>query len=478
MQARMTVGLLVGNRGFFPGSLVEEGRKRILKVLNEMGADVITLSPADTKYGAVENLKDAEKCAKLFKEYADKIDGIIVTLPNFGDEGSAALAIRMSGLNVPVLVHAFADELGKMDVSHRRDSFCGKISLCNNLVQFGISFTDTKLHVEDPESKEFKEDIEKFFAICRIVKGVKGLKIGAIGARPAAFNTVRFSEKILEKYGISVVTVDLSEIIARAKSFESKSERVKHEFEKLRTTFNVKNVPGEALERMARLAAAINEWIENNGVKAMALQCWTALEMLYGVVPCAVMSLLSESLLPSACETDVMGALSMYVLQLASGKPSALMDWNNNYGDDPDKAVMFHCSNLPISFFQSCEMSYQQIIAGTVGVENAYGTCVGRISPGPATFLRLSSFDTEGTIAGFVAEGEFTDDPIETFGGYGVAKINNLRSLLHLIVKYGFEHHVAVSKSLVKDAVIEALENYLNWEIFTIGECSCHREEV
>lgn len=477
MAEKMTLGLLVGNRGFFPDWLVEEGRKRVLKVLEDMNVNVVTLSTEDTKYGAVENLQDAEKCARLFKEHAHEIDGILVTLPNFGDEGAAALAIRMSGLNVPVLVHAFPDELGKMDISHRRDSFCGKISLCNNLVQYGISFTDTTFHVESPESDEFKEDLEKFLAVCRIIKGLKGLRIGAIGARPAAFNTVRFSEKILERHGISVVTVDLSEIIARARAFESKSDRVVHELEKLKRTFNVKKVPSEALERMARLGAAINEWIEQNKVQAMALQCWTALEELYGVVPCAVMSLLSESLLPSACETDIMGALSMYILQLASGKPSALLDWNNNYRNDPEKAVMFHCSNLPVSFFKSCEMSYQEIIAGTVGAENAYGTCVGRISPGPVTFLRLSTFDDEGIIAGFVAEGEFTDDPIETFGGYGVARIENLRSLLRLITKYGFEHHVAANKSLVKEAIVEALDNYLDWEIFTVDGCQCHREE-
>ncbi|KAF2958449.1 fucose isomerase [Thermotoga sp. Ku-13t] len=476
MSEKMTLGLIVANRGFFPDWLVEEGRKRVLKVLNEMNVNVVTLSTEDTKYGAVESMQDAEKCAKLFKQHAEEIDGIIVTLPNFGDEGSAAMAIRLSGLKVPVLVHAFPDEPGKMDIKHRRDSFCGKISLCNNLVQFGIAFTDTTLHVESPESEEFRKDLEKFLAVCRIVKGLKNLRIGLIGARPAAFNTVRFSEKILEKYGISVVTVDLSEIIARARSFDSKSDRVVHELDKLTKTFNVKKVPSEALERMARLGAAINEWIEENRVQATALQCWTALEVLYGVVPCAVMSLLSESLSPSACETDVMGALSMYILQLASERPSALLDWNNNYGDDPEKAVMFHCSNLPVSFFKSCEMSYQEIIAGTVGKENAYGTCVGRISPGPVTFLRLSSFDNEGTIAGFVAEGEFTDDPIETFGGYGVVKIENLRSLLRLITKYGFEHHVAANRSRVKEAVVEALDNYLGWEIFTVDGCECHRE--
>ncbi|WP_041083053.1 L-fucose/L-arabinose isomerase family protein [Thermotoga profunda] len=474
MEKQMTIGLIVGNRGFFPGSLVEEGRKRILTVLEKNGVTVVTLSPEQTKYGAVENLEDAEKCAKLFKDNADEIDGIIVTLPNFGDERSAAAALRFSGLNVPVLVHGFPDELEKLDVKNRRDSFCGKISLCNNLVQYGIKFSDTTLHVEDPESAEFKKDLERFLAVCKIVKGLKNLRIGAIGARPAAFNTVRFSEKILEQYGISVETIDLSEIIARAKSFDSKANEVVQELQRLKDTFKPKRVPSEALDKMARLAATMREWIEQNKIKALAFQCWTALEEIYGIVPCAVMSMFSQSLIPSACEMDIMGALSMYILQLASGTPSALMDWNNNFGNDPEKAIMFHCSNLPICFFEKCEMSYQQIIAGTVGKENTYGTCVGKIAKGPATFLRLSSFDTQGTIAGVVAEGEFTNDNLKTFGGYGVAHIPNLRQLLSIITQYGFEHHVAVNKSLVMEAVKEALEKYMGWEILTTVCCDCH----
>lgn len=469
-----TIGLVVGNRGFFPGSLVEEGRKRILNVLEKNGVRVVTLSPEQTRYGAVENLEDAEKCARLFKDHADEIDGIIVTLPNFGDERSAAMALRLSGLNVPVLIHGFPDELSKLDIKNRRDSFCGKISLCNNLVQYGISFSDTTLHVEEPESDEFKYDLEHFLAVCRIVKGLKNLRIGAIGARPAAFNTVRFSEKILEQYGISVETIDLSEIIARANSFDSNSKEVVQQLEKIKDTFKPREIPSQALDKMARLAATMNEWVEGNKIKALAFQCWTALEEIYGIVPCAVMSMFSQSLIPSACEMDIMGALSMYILQLASGSPSALMDWNNNFGNDPEKAIMFHCSNFPICFFEKCEMSYQQIIAGTVGKENTYGTCTGKIAKGPATFLRLSSFDTEGTIRGIIAEGEFTEDDVKTFGGYGVARIPNLRQLLRIITQYGFEHHVAVNRSLVKEAIIEALEKYIGWDIFTADCCDCH----
>lgn len=465
IKRESVLGLLVGNRGFFPDPLVEEGRRRILAVLEGMGVKVVTLSPEDTKYGAVETYEDAAKCARLFRAHAEELDGVLVSLPNFGDERAVAAALRLSDLNVPVLIQAFPDEPGKLDLDHRRDAFCGKISLCNNLIQYGIPFSDTTLHVEAPESREFREDLQWFLAVCRIVKGLKNVKLGAVGARPAAFNTVRYSEKILESYGISVETIDLSEIIAQAQALDSQAQEVSRELGRLRDAFSPHGIPKQALDKMARLSVVLHRWIEENKIDALAIQCWTAMESLYGIVPCAVMSLLSESMIPSACEMDVMGALSMYTLQLATTSPAALMDWNNNFGDEQDKAIMFHCSNFPVSFFQRCQMSYQHIIAGTVGKENTYGTCIGRVAPGPATFLRLSTFDTEGMIAGVIAEGRFTDDEVETFGGYGVAEIRGLRALLRLITQNGFEHHVAVAKAHVAQAVREALETYVGWEL-------------
>jgi L-fucose isomerase-like protein len=459
------LGLIIGNRGFFPGALVKEGRTRVLAALEGAGVKVVALSPDDTKFGAVETRDDAAKCARLFCSHADELDGIIVSLPNFGDERAAADALRLADLDVPVLVQAFPDELGKLDPAHRRDAFCGKISLCNNLVQYGIPFSDTSLHVENPEGPEFREDLGRFLATCRVVNGVRGARLGAVGARPAAFNTVRYSEKLLERLGITVETLDLSEVIARAQRLDKKSQALNRELARLRDSLHPVGVADEALEKMARLSAVLGEWIAAEEIDAFALQCWTAIEEIYGIVPCAVMSLFSEALIPAACEVDVMGALAMHALRLAAGQPAALVDWNNNFGDEPTKVVLFHCSNLPCSFFNRCEMSYQHIIAGTVGKENTYGTVVGRVAPGPATFLRLSTLDTAGIIACLVAEGRFTSDEVNTFGGYGVAEIPRLRSLLRTIVQMGFEHHVAVTKAHVGEAVREALGTYLGWQL-------------
>jgi len=314
--------------------------------------------------------------------------------------------------------------------------------------------------------EDFARDLAEFAAVCRVVKGMRHVRLGAIGARPAAFNTVRYSEKILESHGISVEPLDLSELFAAAGKLGETDRKVTAKLAQIRAYIPTEGVGAEYIRRMAKLAVVIDDFARKNDLDACAVQCWTSMEENYGVVPCTVMSMMSNLLFPCACEVDVTGALAMYALQLASGTASALLDWNNNYGDDPDKCVMFHCSNAPKCFLQDPRMSFQDIIAGTVGEGNTFGTCVGRIRPGPMTFARFSTDDAEGLLTAYVGEGEFTDDELGTFGGYGVARIEGLQRLLRVICRNGYEHHAAVNLSSCSDVLHEAFTNYLGFNTY------------
>jgi L-fucose isomerase-like protein len=464
-KRKMTLGMIVGNRGFFPDHLARTGHQEMRAALEAAGVEVIALTEADSKYGAVETRQEAAKCAGLFAKHREAIYGVVVTLPNFGDERAIAETLRLAGLGVPVLVQATPDTPSKMTIRDRRDSFCGKMSACNNLTQYGIPYSLTTLHTEAPQSTEFRKDVEWFLAVCRVVKGLRRLRIGAIGARPAAFNTVRYSEKILERNGISVETVDLSEILGRVDRMKDDDASAQGKLASIKKYVEVQNIPDAALLKMAKLGAVIDGWMKETEVTISAIQCWTALEEYFGVVPCTVMSMMSNDGLSSACEVDIAGVVGMHALQLASETPSALLDWNNNYADDPDKAVCFHCSNLPKHFFQSVKMDFQEIIAGTVGKENTFGTCVGRVKAGAMSFARFSTDDLNGKIRGYVGEGEFTNDSLETFGGAGVVKIAQLQKLLRYICENGFEHHVAANFSTVAGAVHEATTKYFGWEV-------------
>ena len=462
----MTFGVIVGSRGFFPDHLAKSGRAEMIAAIEKAGYGVVAVGPEETKHGAIETRAEATRCAELFQKHRGQIDGVIVTLPNFGDERAVADTLRMAGLGVPVLVQATPDTPGRMTIRDRRDSFCGKMSVCNNLMQYGIPYSLTTRHTEAPDSDFFRNDLDWFAAVCRVARGLRRLRIGAIGARPAAFNTVRYSEKLLEANGISVETIDLSEILGRIARMHDQDPAAQAKLEQIRRYVSTNQVPAEALLKMAKLGAVVDGWMQETDVAISAVQCWTSIEEYFGVVPCTVMSMMSENLMSSACEVDICGVVGMHALQLASQTPSALLDWNNNYGDDPDKAVCFHCSNLPKHFFKEVRMDFQQIIAGTVGKENTFGTCVGLVKPGPMSFARFSTDDRTGAIRGYVGQGEFTDDPLDTFGGAGVVRIPKLQELLRYICERGFEHHVAANLALVAPAVHEAATRYLGWSVY------------
>jgi L-fucose isomerase-like protein len=469
----MTLGVIIGNRDFFPDVLVQEGRRDIINLLQSEGIEAVILSGSETKLGAVETWADAAKCAELFRTHRERIDGVLISLPNFGDEKGVADALRLSGLNVPILVQAYPDDLDQFHVERRRDAFCGKVSVCNNLRQYGLSYSLTSLHTVHPSSDSFKQDLQEFLSVCRVARGLRGARIGAVGARPNAFNTVRYSEKLFEASGISISTIDLSDVLGRAAKLCDTDANVQARIEEVRQYVDSSGVPSESLLRIAKLGVVLSQWMRDNGLHATALQCWSSLQQNLGVNSCTIMSMMSEQLMPSACEVDVAGAVAMYALQLASKRPSALVDWNNNYGGDPNKCVLFHCGNWAKSFLPDISIGTAPILGSTLGIENTYGALSGRTAAGPVTFARVSTDDRSGCIRSYVGEGLFTDDPLSTFGSRAVVQVDALQSLMRHICKNGFEHHVAMSASRCAAPLAEAFETYLGWDVHRHGKAAC-----
>jgi len=464
-EKEFSFGIIVGNRDVFPAYLSKDGRLEIIEVMKELGFDYVILGEDDTKYGVVETYEDAKKCAQLFKKNAEKIKGIILCLPNFSDEKAFANSIQLSELNVPVLIQASSDEVEKMSRKYRRDAFCGKISVCSVLYQYGIPFTLTENHTCPIKSEEFKQEVTRFEKICKVVDLIKHARIGQIGTRPNAFETVRYSEKILQFYGITVEPIDMSEIFGMIQRLDDNDSKVEEKIEFIRNYTPTKTFPEDGLLKLAKLAVVVEKWVIENELDGFAFQCWPSIEDNLGIVPCAVMSMFSEGLVPAACEVDVPGLVAMLILQEASDSPSAILDWNNNYGDDPDKMVLFHCSNLPKSFFQDTKMTIHPIISDQKGAEVTFGAIQGRIKSKPCTLLRMETDDIVGELKGIIVEGEYTDDPLNTYGGFGVVEIPDLQELLKKLCLGGFAHHVAATLNEVADIVFEALSTYFNLDI-------------
>jgi L-fucose isomerase-like protein len=431
MENKQTFGVIVTSRGIFPAELAVKERQNIIEKLKKMGFGCVILSEDTVPNGAVETYQDVKKCAQLFKENRDNIDGIIVILPNFGDEQAVVQSIDMSELN--------------------------------------ILFTNTTFHTCSIESEIFTKDIERFAGICRVIKGLRKARVGAIGARPEAFHTVRFSEKLLQAYGIKVVTVDLSEIFSITEKLDSNAKQIKEKIEAIKEYGQIPpDIPKANIIKQAKLSVTIDNWMEENELVASAIQCWNSVQQNYGCATCLSMSMMGEKGKPSACEMDIAGTISMYALNLASdGNPSGFVDWNNNYLNQQDKCVVTHCSNYPKSFMgNDIEISNLDVLGAALGPDNCFGGIKGRIAPGEFTYARISTDDTRGLIKAYVGQGCFTNDPLECDGGIGVCEIPRFQDLLDYLCQNGFEHHVAMNRSLCMDIVAEAFDKYLGWEVY------------
>ena len=468
-KERMCFGIIIGTRAYFNSELAKDVRKQLLRALADEGYDYVILPEDATPTGSssIETREDGLKCAELFRQNRDRIDGIIVSLPNFGFEIGIINAISVADLNVPILVQACDDENDKVDLDSRRDAFCGKISVCNNLYQYGIPFTDTTLHTYSIYSELLAKDINKFAGICRVVNGLRHARVGAIGARPAGFQTVRASEKLLQKSGITVVPVDLSEILGAARKIEDTDVELLKKLEEIKCYAVVPKEYNDKLVLQAKFGVAVERWIEANQIDAVAVQCWDSLEQNYGCAACVTMSMLGEKLLPAACEVDIAGAVSMYALTLAAQGQSALLDWNNNFAEDRNKCVCTHCGNFPKSFVRNdLKLGTLGVLGRTLGKVNTFGAVYGKVTKGDFTFFRISTDDTKGVIKAYLGTGEITDDPYGMDGCIAVTKVDNLQILMKHICKNGFEHHVAMVRNDVKNILNEAIEGYLGWNLY------------
>lgn len=468
MKTKSSFGIIVGTRGVFNPKLAEEGRNALVNKLESLGYGVV-IPPKDlTNAGAVETTAEGVKYARFFQQRREELDGIIVSLPNFGDELGIVNALSEASLDIPVLVQAEDDDTDKTGIAQRRDAFCGKISVCNNLRQYGIPFSDTTEHTCKVAGEEFTRDIDRFARICRVARGLKHARIGQIGTRPGPFQTVRVSEKLLQGSGITVVPVDFSEILIPAQRRDADSSAVKKKIEEIKAYGKIPSaIPEKNIVKQAALTVQIEEWIAANNIDACAIQCWTSVEENYGCAVCVSMSMMGDALLPSACEADVGGVVSMYALTLASGNASALLDWNNNYGSDRSKCVCTHCSNFPKSFVANpIEISNLDVLGSSLGYENSFGAVKGKVAAGPMTYFRMDSDDARGELRAYLGEGDFTDDPFPMDGGIAVCRVNNLRTLLSHICSEGFEHHVGMTRGHWSSTVMEAVTKYLGWNVY------------
>jgi L-fucose isomerase-like protein len=459
----MTFALFFGNRGFFSERLISAARSEMVQAVERSGHRALLMDAGATPHGAVESASQGQHYARWLAEQKN-VDGVILCLPNFGDETGAVAALKDARL--PILIHAYPDELTKMGFSSRRDAFCGKFSVMDVFCQYRVPFTSFQPHVVHPDSSQFDRHLADFAGVCRVTAGMKNLTVGAIGARTSAFKTVRFDETTLQKHGITTETLDLSSVIHRVRKLGDSDSRLRDKAERLKGYSDCSGVPNESFGTMVKLAVVLDEVIAEMELDALAIRCWLELEQELKVAPCLLVSEINDRGIPCACEVDVCNAVAMMALRLAAQKPATCLDWNNNYGDHPDKCILFHCGPVPQSLMAARgKVIDHPMFAKALGAGCGWGPNVGRIAPSEMTYA--SSKTDNGLLTFYLGQGRMTDDPIadDFFGCAGVAQIENLQEKLQKIGYAGYRHHVSMTFGHVETAVREAFVRYLGYSI-------------
>lgn len=459
---KMTFALCFCNRGFMPGELIYGARDDMVKAVTDAGYDYIMMDKELTRYGGVETRDEGLLYAKWLKEHAGQYDGVIFSMPIFADENGAIMALQDAG--VPILMQAYPDEIGKMDFAHRRDAYCGKFSVTDVFTQYGVPFTVLKPHVVHPLSPEFQENLRDFAAICRVVNGMKRFNLGCIGARTTAFKTVRFDEIAMQKHGINVESFDLSELIDKVGKLSNDDPKVTAKIERFKNYSDFSLVPEMNMYNLAKVAVVIDEYIEVYHLDALALRCWNEMEAYLRVCPCVILSELNDRGIPASCEIDMCSAVTMRAMNLATEKATAVLDWNNNYGDDENKVILFHCGPVAQSLMTAKGTVTNHKMFDKTDPGSGWGTNEGRIRPMDITISNCQTKD--GKIIVYASEAKFTDDEIEDgfFGCGGVAEVPNLQDKMITLARGGFKHHTSICEGHIKDILKEAYTTYLGYE--------------
>ncbi len=461
-----TFALLFGNRGFMPGELILTAREEMVRAVKDAGYDCILMDEGATCFGAVETREEGSLYAEWLEGHRGEFDGVIFSMPIFVDENGAVNALRDAG--VPILLQAYPDEIGKMGFKYRRDAYCGKFSVTDVFCQCRIPFTVFKPHVVHPLTPQFRQNLDDFAAVCRVVKGMRRFNLGCIGARTTAFKTVRFDEIALQKYGINVESFDLSELIMKVRGMADDAEGVAEKLKRLEAFTDFSGVPRENALTIAKVGVVLDGYIRDYHLDALALRCWNEMETYLRVCPCALLGELNQRGIAASCEIDVCSAITMRAMYLASGDPAAVLDWNNNYGDDGDKVVLFHCGPVAASLMKGRGQVTEHKMFAKNDPGSGWGTNEGRMDSFPMTYSNCKTEDGKLTV--YVSEGEMTDDPIEDgyFGCAGVARIEGLQDKLIRLARGGFKHHTAVGKGHMKAVLEEAFTTYLGYDLVRI----------
>ena len=465
-QPKVKLAIVGVSRDCFPASLT---KKRVAAVMAE--AKKAKLAVVDCPV-TIENEADAMKALEWTRK--EGINACCMFLGNFGPEGPTTMFVQKFG--GPAMVLAAKEENKAVLKSDRGDALCGVLNFSYNV---GLR----RLKVYIPEypvvsAKEAIPELRDFTAIARVVLGMKSLKVFGFGPRPYDFLACNAPIQPLFDLGVNVQENSELDLFEHFHKMASRKAEIDAIVKDMKKELGSKCPYPDLLPQLAQFELALMDWYDKQRGAAeyavFANKCWPAFQTSFHFVPCYVNSRLTGRGIPVACEVDLYGAVSEYMVECATEKPATLLDINNSVPDDilpkglklagaerRDLYMGFHCGNTCSSCLKNCGMKYQLIM--NRGLEGggkpviSRGTMEGQIKPSDTTMFRLQS-NSDSKLVSYIAHGSFLDVNPHSFGSLGVAAIPGFaRFYRHVLIQKRFPHHGAFGFAKCGKVLFEAL---------------------
>lgn len=314
------------------------------------------------------------------------VDALFFPHCNFGTEDAVARVAK--ALNKPVLLWGPRDEAPLQNGMRLRDTQCGLFATGKILRRFGVPFT--YIVNSSVDSDVFQRGLKNFLAAANVVRAMKKMRILQIGPRPTAFWTMMFNEgELLEKFGIQVFPITLEELKSATLDIERQnSDALQQVKEQIQQTMDWSSVQEDSVLRIAALKLAMRKFAEQYQCSGIAIQCWSALQDLIGIMPCLANALLTDDGIPVTCETDIHGTITAVLAQAATMNttPPFFADLTIRHPENPNGELLFHCGNFPVSL--SVEKK-PQLREHFLFDSHAPGTHEGEIKGGEISVVRF-----------------------------------------------------------------------------------------
>jgi L-fucose isomerase-like protein len=464
---KIKIGFVPAHREPFDGEWAAAMRKRCLDAFSEIPhMEIVVPDDKLTIGGCVRNDDEAEKTIRLFQE--EGIEGLIIGTMTFGDEVSA-LTVATAFKSLPLMLFGTKEGAFTEDGGRRSDSFCGTLSISSGLYRRRILFSFAGIVF--PEEEEFIRIVGEFVRVCSIAVGFAGSNIGLVGPRPERFETCIFSEdELMRQFNQRVVPISLPDIMKVADPRGVNAAAIGEVVEDMRKQADLSELSGGAIEKIAGLEYALAQFAAEKKLSAIGIQCWTAMQEIYGISPCYAMGRLTDRGIMTSCEVDIYGALTMLIQYLAALKatPPHFIDWTIRHQERENTFFAWHCGNAPPSL--ACEgtrvkISYQSVLGKSLGIERSQGTAEFQLKPGIVTLCRLQ--ESEGDFKMLVTTGEAVQSDQTLRGSWSWIKVKDLNTLYETLVKEGFVHHASLIHGDYAKAIIDACL-YLGIEPVTV----------